>query len=593
MIIRLYCNQKEFEDIVFHSGLNVVLGEIHLESDRNKDTHNLGKSTLCQLLDFCLLKKTSSKDCFLLKHEDLFHSYVFYLELQLADGRYLTIRRDVAHPSKIWLYITSDRGVDARYLGNEDWVHRRLPFERAKTLVDGLLGYESLQPWSYRKIFGYLFRSQLGFSDVFRPSNSRGKDRDWKPFLLHVMGFDSDPFIRRYDLEVEIEGLKGQERQLISQLPDGIEDSGELDAFLAIKQREIDGQQAFLDAFRLEPHDQEAVKELVEDIDARIGELNDRRYDLRYSIAQIEKSLEKEKLLFSTTEAKKLFEEAGILFEGQIEHSFDQLLAFNADITEERRSYLVEDLSEARTKLKQIEEELNQLDIRRSKLLDQLSSRDVISKYKAGANDLVQRKTELETIKQRRERIRELQKIRQDIASRKTDLVECDAEIRVVIDKVSDAEGTGLFSCLRSEFDDIVYKVINHHGMLSVGVNTEGHAEFKAEISDKRGMSTNQDEGVTYKKLLCVAFDLALLLAHESKGFPDFVYHDDIFGGLDDRKKENLRDVMRSCANKGIQQVVTVIDSELPASDFFYEEEIMLRLHDDGDDGRLFKIPEW
>lgn len=593
MIIRLYCNQKEFEDIAFHSGLNVVLGEIRLKSDRNKDTHNLGKSTLCQLLDFCLLKRTNSKDCFLLKHKDLFRSYVFYLELQLADGRYLTIRRDVAYPSKIWLYITSDRGVDARYLGNEDWVHRRLAFDRAKTLVDGLLGYESLQPWDYRKIFGYLFRSQLGFSDVFRPSNSRGKDRDWKPFLLHVMGFDSEPFTRRYDLEVEIEGLKGQERQLISRLPDGAEDPGELDAFIAIKQREIDEQQAFLDAFRLEPHDQKAVKELVEDIDARIGELNDRRYDLRYSIAQIEKSLEKEKLLFSTTEAKKLFEEAGILFEGQIEHSFNQLLAFNADITEERRSYLAEDLSEARARLKQIEEELDQLDIRRSKLLDQLGSRDVISKYKAVANDLVQRKAELETIRQRRGRIRELQKIRQDIASRKADLTECDAEIRVVIDKVSDAEGTGLFSCLRSEFDDIVYKVINHHGMLSVGVNAEGHAEFKAEISDKRGMSTNQDEGVTYKKLLCVAFDLALLLAHESKGFPDFVYHDDVFGGLDDRKKGNLRDVMRSCANKGIQQVVTVIDSELPASDFFHEEEIMLRLHDDGDDGRLFKISEW
>lgn len=593
MIIRLYCNQKEFEDIVFHSGLNVVLGEIRLKSDRNKDTHNLGKSTLCQLLDFCLLKRTNSKDCFLLKHKDLFRSYVFYLELQLADGRYLTIRRDVAYPSKIWLYVTSNRGVDARYLGNEDWVHRRLPFDRAKTLVDGLLGYESLQPWGYRKIFGYLFRGQLGFSDVFRPSNSRGKDRDWKPFLLHVMGFDSEPFTRRYDLEVEIEGLKGQERQLISQLPDGAEDPGELDAFIAIKQREIDEQQAFLDDFRLEPHDQEAVKELVEDIDACIGELNDRRYDLRYSIAQIEKSLEKEKLLFSTTEAKKLFEEAGILFEGQIEHSFNQLLAFNADITEERRSYLTEDLSEARTRLKQIEEELDQLDIRRSKLLDQLSSRDVISKYKAVANDLVQRKAELETIKQRRGRIRELQKIRQDIASKKSDLVECDAEIRVVIDETSDAAGAGLFSCLRGEFDDIVYKVINHHGMLSVGVNTEGHAEFKAEISDKRGMSTNQDEGVTYKKLLCVAFDLALLLAHESKGFPDFVYHDDVFGGLDDRKKGNLRDVMRSCANKGIQQVVTVIDSELPASDFFYEEEIMLRLHDDGDNGRLFKIPEW
>lgn len=592
MIINLYCNKGEFEDIEFHSGLNVVLGEIHLEKDHDKDTHNLGKSTLCQLLDFCLLK-AKHKDFFLFKHDELFHDYIFFLELQLADGRYLTIRRDVATPSKIWLFISPDRGVDARDLDDNAWTHKRLPFERAKTLVDGLLGYVSLQPWDYRKVLGYLFRGQLDFGDVFRPTIFRGKDKDWKPFLLHVMGFNSELFSRRYDLEAEIDSLKDQERQLASQSPDGADDSGELDAFLAIKQREVDELQAFLDEFKLEPHDQEAVRELVEDIDARIGELNDRRYDLRYSIAQIEKSLEKEKLLFSTSEAKKLFEEAGVLFEGQIAHSFDQLLAFNADITEERRSYLLEDLSEARAELRQIEDELSQLDSRRSKLLDQLGSRDVVTKYKAATNDLVLRRTELETIKQRRERTRELQKVRREIASKKAALTTCDAEIQDEIDKVSDVEGAGLFGRLRGEFDGIVYKVINHHGMLSVSANTEGHAEFKAEISDKRGMSTNQDEGVTYKKLLCVAFDLALLLAHDASGFPDFVYHDDVFGGLDNRKKENLRDVMRSCGNKGIQQIVTAIDSELPTPDFFDVDEIVLRLHDDGSDGRLFKIPEW
>lgn len=592
MIIRLYCNKDEFADIEFHSGLNVVLGEIHLENDRDKDTHNLGKSTLCQLLDFCLLK-ARHKDFFLFKHDELFHNYIFFLELQLADGRYLTIRRDVATPSKIWLFISSDRGVDARDLDDDAWTHRRLPFEKAKTLVDGLLGYESLQPWGYRKVLAYLFRGQLDFGDVFRPTIFRGKDKDWKPFLLHVMGFNSELFSRRYDLKAEIDSLKDQERRLASQLPDGADDSGELDAFLAIKQREVDELQAFLDEFKLEPHDQEAVRELVEDIDARIGELNDRRYDLRYSIAQIEKSLEKEKLLFSTSEAKKLFEEAGVLFEGQIAHSFDQLLAFNADITEERRSYLLEDLSEARAELRQIEDELSQLDSRRSKLLDQLGSRDVVSKYKAATNDLVLRRTELETIKQRRERIRELQKVRREIASKRAALTTCDAEIQDEIDRVSDVEGAGLFVRLRGEFDGIVYKVISHHGMLSVSANTEGHAEFRAEISDKRGMSTNQDEGVTYKKLLCVAFDLALLLAHDASGFPDFVYHDDVFGGLDNRKKENLRDVMRSCGNKGIQQIVTAIDSELPTPDFFDVDEIVLRLHDDGSDGRLFKMPEW
>lgn len=592
MIIRLYSNHKEFEEISFHSGLNVILGEIRLKKDRDKDTHNLGKSTLCQILDFCLLKPRKNKS-FPFKYDGLLHDYVFYLEMQLADGRYLTIRRGVASASKIWLHTTNECGIDARDLDDKDWTHSCLPFERAKILVDGLLDYGSLQPWSYRKVLGYLFRGQLDFGDVFRPTIFRGKDKDWKPFLLHIMGFDFEIFNRRYELEAEIEQLKEREHMLVGQLPEGNDNSGELDALLAIKQREVDDLQAFLDDFRLEPHDQKAVNELVEHIDAHIGELNDRRYDLRHSIAQIEKSLNKERLLFSTREAKSLFEEAGILFEGQIEHSFDQLLAFNADITEERRSYLMDDLREAREELKQVEEELTQLDIRRAKLLDQLGTRDVVVKYKAATNGLVERRTELESIRQRRECVRDLQHVRRQIASKKSELATCDAEIHDEIDRVSDVQSTGLFAHLRSEFDDIVYKVISQHGMLSVSANAEGHAEFKAEISDIRGMSTSQDEGVTYKKLLCVAFDLALLLAHEAKGFPDFVYHDDAFGGLDNRKKENLRDIMRSCANRGVQQIVTAIDSELPTPDFFEAGEITLRLHDDGNDGRLFKMPEW
>lgn len=592
MIIRLYSNHKEFEEISFHSGLNVILGEIRLKKDRDKDTHNLGKSTLCQILDFCLLKPRNNKS-FPFKYDGLLHDYVFYLEMQLADGRYLTIRRGVASASKIWLHTTNECGIDARDLDDKDWTHSCLPFDRAKILVDGLLDYGSLQPWSYRKVLGYLFRGQLDFGDVFRPTIFRGKDKDWKPFLLHIMGFDFEIFNRRYELEAEIEQLKEREHMLVGQLPEGNDDSGELDALLAIKQREVDDLQAFLDDFRLEPHDQKAVNELVEHVDAHIGELNDRRYDLRHSIAQIEKSLNKERLLFSTREAKSLFEEAGILFEGQIEHSFDQLLAFNADITEERRSYLMDDLREAREELKQVEEELTQLDMRRAKLLDQLGTRDVVVKYKAATNGLVERRTELESIRQRRECVRDLQHVRRQIASKKSELATCDAEIHDEIDRVSDVQSTGLFAHLRSEFDDIVYKVISQHGMLSVSANAEGHAEFKAEISDIRGMSTSQDEGVTYKKLLCVAFDLALLLAHEAKGFPDFVYHDDAFGGLDNRKKENLRDIMRSCANRGVQQIVTAIDSELPTPDFFEAGEITLRLHDDGNDGRLFKMPEW
>ncbi|MFO0635356.1 MAG: DUF2326 domain-containing protein [Nannocystaceae bacterium] len=74
---------------------------------------------------------------------------------------------------------------------------------------------------------------------------------------------------------------------------------------------------------------------------------------------------------------------------------------------------------------------------------------------------------------------------------------------------------------------------------------------------------------------------MAVLRAHLEKA-PRFVYHDGVFESLDDRKKINLPAVMREYANFGLQFVITLIDSELPAraegeEPMFADEEIVLR----------------
>jgi uncharacterized protein YydD (DUF2326 family) len=71
-----------------------------------------------------------------------------------------------------------------------------------------------------------------------------------------------------------------------------------------------------------------------------------------------------------------------------------------------------------------------------------------------------------------------------------------------------------------------------------------------------------------------------------------------IFESLDDRKKLNLVAVMRKYAALGIQLVVTLIDSDLPnvtddSEPVFEEDEIVLRLHDEGAEGRLFRMKTW
>jgi len=91
---------------------------------------------------------------------------------------------------------------------------------------------------------------------------------------------------------------------------------------------------------------------------------------------------------------------------------------------------------------------------------------------------------------------------------------------------------------------------------------------------------------------------LAILTAHLDKKFPRFVYHDGVFESLDDRKKENLLNVIKRYTDFGIQHIITLIDSDLPIWDrndypVFNEEEIVLLLHDKSQQGRIFKMREW
>lgn len=80
-ISRLYSNRSElFEPVDFVPGMNVVLAEIRLPENRQKDTHNLGKTTLGRLLDYCFLSQRDSK-FFLHHHIDIFKEFVFFLRL--------------------------------------------------------------------------------------------------------------------------------------------------------------------------------------------------------------------------------------------------------------------------------------------------------------------------------------------------------------------------------------------------------------------------------------------------------------------------------------------------------------------------------
>jgi uncharacterized protein YydD (DUF2326 family) len=118
------------------------------------------------------------------------------------------------------------------------------------------------------------------------------------------------------------------------------------------------------------------------------------------------------------------------------------------------------------------------------------------------------------------------------------------------------------------------------------------------EFVTESGVATSEDRGTSYKKLLCIAFDLAVIRAYLDERFPRFVYLDGALEQLDPRKREKLVGVFRRYASLGLQPILSLLDSDLPAdlgtSDLTLSEpDVVLALHDEGDEGRLFKMPRW
>jgi uncharacterized protein YydD (DUF2326 family) len=210
---------------------------------------------------------------------------------------------------------------------------------------------------------------------------------------------------------------------------------------------------------------------------------------------------------------------------------------------------------------------------------------------------MVTLRADITSLERQRGFLHRLQELRTDIRALTEERGHLQTQIEVDVER-QNSDKNSLFSVIRLFFSEIVEEVINRKALLSVSPNKEGHLEFKAEILDESGNATSADLGHTYRKLLCIAFDMAILRAHIEDKFPRFVYHDGVFESLDDRKKENLLTVIRRYADLGLQPTITLIDSDLPLRTeknelVFSKEEIVVSLHDENEQGRLFKIKAW
>ena len=149
-------------------------------------------------------------------------------------------------------------------------------------------------------------------------------------------------------------------------------------------------------------------------------------------------------------------------------------------------------------------------------------------------------------------------------------------------------------------FSRIIKEVLHQDALFYVKQNSGGNLDFIAEFTDLDSeAATEQGRGHTYKHILCIAFDLAVLIAYSNEPFFHLVYHDGGLEQMQDKMKLALLQVIRTtCRDYNVQYLLSTLDEDLPSREDILDlcpkpEEIVLELHDGGDDGRLFKMPRF
>lgn len=581
---RLYCNDNRFHNIPFNEGLNVVLGRVCKRDEVQKDSHNLGKSTLIEVLDFLLLKNID-KNHFFKKYSPLFDEHIFYLEIALNDGTFLTIRRSVSEPTRI-----SFKRSEATMICTENtvWDESNMALAKAITYLNERLGFSVLPDWSYRKTVSFFLRTQKDYINVFQLGKfQNGKHKDWKPVVFELLGYDSRVLKQKYELDERLDELRTKSSTISDEMSVNADDYDKVKSALALRMGERDEMQQRVDAFSFYSEEQQMTQNLVDEIERSISKLNTRDYALSYDLERVKASIANLPT-FDLEQLKQIYEEVKIYFPDNLSHGFEDLYEFNVKVTKERNHYLREQAQEIDDELRSVRRRLQELDQQRRDALAALQDRDTFHKFKSYQKKLAQLEGDVSRLEIQLHNVDVMATLNDEIEKVQQEQKEISKEIT---NQIKNQEGD-IPTSIKRCFNEIFRTVFGVSALLYVRTNTTGNVDFFTDVApDENAEATAEAYGNTYKKMLCVAFDLAVLATYSANSFFRFVYHDGVFEGLDNRKKELFVQVARDyCQRYNLQYIFSSIEDDVPQNvlSTFVPSEQILTLSDQDDSGKLF-----
>ena len=579
MIHSIKCNKPSFKPIYFKKGFNVILAERTIESTKKDSRNGLGKSTLLEIIHFCLGGKkgeTLSKP----QLED----WTFTIEIDLGEKKY-SVSRNIVEPKNV--FIEGDCSDWPIKPNIDKKTYRQIYSQNDWTKVLGALMFE-IQPTyeekyhpTFRSLISYLVRKNGQSGAFLSPFQQYKNQAEWdiqvnNAFLLGL-GWE---YASKWQIFKDREKALAQMKQLISSgiFSNLMGNIGELDAVKIRLEAKAKLEKVQLDNFKVHPQYNQ-IEDDANRITKAIHLHTNNNIDDKRLLEYYEASL-KEEVDAKPEQVAKLYREAGLVFSDSVTKKIDDVLNFHKKVVINRKEFLSSEIDKLKQNIVRREQEIQSLSTERAEIMQTLRTHGALQEYVLLQTNHQNIVSQLKDVSLKLENLKKFEQEKSALVIEQA-LLQQSATKDLNERNIQKQEAILTFN----SYSEHLYKV---PGTLSINAKKKGYT-FEVEIQ------RSGSYGVGKMKIFCYDLLLAKLWAKRKKT-PMFLIHDSIlFADVDERQKALALQLAESEARKYEYQYICTLNSDAVPhkefdKDFDFDSFVVATFTDAKEDGGLLGI---
>lgn len=504
---RLYSESNIFEEISFHDGVNIILGEKYDDSSvKGRKTNGVGKSMSIEFLDFGFLNDYEKSRIAKIPKEVFPLEENVILDLDIGDEA-ITIKRNRKQ---------ADQPVIIRE-------GRTVSFDKLQDAREYLTGLifpklNGKKVPSFRNLFSILMRDERSeFTDIIKCHDLTKKIPDDLSAHLFLLGFSLEAYKNTLETIKEIEAVNtviAKDKKELTQ--EGKKKISDVKAELNALEDELQKLEDAIESFKTNETFDSMEADLIE-LEDLLDQLRKRQKALRYDYEKIRKMPKPEQI--DDREIELVYNQFKSELGNAVVKSLNEVVGFKNKIEEFQRTLVNQKAKELESQLKSIAEQIRVLDDEYSEKLKVIDKKGVLKNLKVSLKIYEAKKDSISHTKflfdqyeknEKKKRMLNLQKTQQ--------LIEIDSEIEQNKEIMDDFIDTILE----------IHESIMGNKECSFSLQTVDKARKKTPVELTLRIYDDGSHSVDRTKVFI--YDMALLFNQYTRDrHPLFLVHDNIF----------------------------------------------------------------